>query len=305
MKAFGDKNAASNREPPFIALVSSSNTDGVYVTGNKITITVKFSKPVLVSGAGHISLSLATGDHPAQASYQSASPSDTLNLLYVVGKSEKSADLQYTDVNALTCNSDTTIRDDIGHDAILTLPELSTSSSLGGQKQLVINSTTATVDQNSAVYDDLGLHFEKNVYQTRSAKRLLIKRSEVAGMSTADVLWSKSSYSCEVFPDYDSTLELAALIPADMQAISGALASAPYGVTQKITLGLDGVGITPNQTTEQVMLKDFATFSIGGSNFNGVQTKGGFQGSANPISTGAAVSGDTVMITGFIDMINR
>ena len=305
MKAFGNPNASVNREPPVVTLVSSTNVDGNYVTGDKITITVKFSKPVFVTGAGHITLLLATGYDLAVANYQSGSDSDTLQFDYQVLKDDRSSDLQYIDEDGMDCDLDTAIRDDKAHDAILTLPSTSDASSLGGQKNISINTpSSAVVDQNAGVFDDLGLHFEKSVYQTLSTKRLLIKASEVAGMTGATVLVGKDPYACTVTEDFNATLGLASLGPIDMSAVDAALAKSPYGVMQTVTLELDGTGITPNQTTEQIMLKDFTTFSLGSSGFGAAQIKNGFQGWMGPIM-GARTGGDTQLITGYLDVVNR
>ena len=305
MKAFGDPNAAFNRTAPVVQMVSATNDDGSYVTGDMLTITITFSKPINIEGPGHITLALATGATPAVANYQAGDGSDTLSLIYQVQNGDQSADLQYVDVNALTCGADTILRDDNGHDAVLTLPETGDPSSLGGQKHLIINMpTSAGVDKTASTYDDLGLHFEKSVYQTRSTKRLLIKNSEVVGMTQATVQFDKNPFVCTVATDFDASLALASLQPVEMSAIDAAMATAPYGVAQNVTLELNVTGVAPNQTSEQVMLKDFATFSLGSAGFDAVQISGGFQGWMGTI-TGVGSSNDTSLITGHLDVINR
>ena len=305
MKAIGDPNAAENRKPPVVVVVSSTEADGKYVTGDTIDIIVRFSKPVHVGGAGQIGLALATGSAARSAAYGSGSDSDTLHLSYQVQSGDQSEDLQYTDTGALSCSMDTTIRDDVDNDAVLTLPELASAMSLGGQKHLMINPTSAFVDQDSGKYDDLGLHFEKSTYQTRSIKRLLIKESEVSGLTSATVLVNKSSFECTVNSSYDSVL--ASLEPAMAVILNTALRAAVYGTAQTVTLALEGAGITPNETTEQITLKDFNISAMGSAALDGsTQIKDGYQGWIGPMmGVGTAIGGETSLISGYFNAINR
>ena len=302
MAAIGDTHAAENRKPPVVVAVSSTDPDGKYVTGAGITITVTFSKPVHVGGAGQIALALATGAAERSASYESGSDSDTLELLYQVQTGDQSADLQYASVDALSCAADTTIRDSFDNDAVLTLPELSSALSLGGQKHLIINPAPT-----STTYEDLGVHFEKSVYQTRSIKRLLIKESEVTGLARATVLVNSNPFVCSVDSAYDSVLALAGLEPVMSVDLDAALMKAVYGTPQTVTLALDGVGIAPNETTDQVTLKDFNMFEMGSASFdNGTQLKDGFQGWMGPVmGVFEGSDGGAVMISGYFDAINH
>ena len=300
MKSVGDKNAAENRKPPTVVVVSSTDSDGKYVTGQTITVVVRFSKSVHVGGTGHINLSLATGTTVRSASYQTGSDSDTLHLTYEVQSGDRSDDLQYTDVDALSCDKDTTIRDDVDNDAELTLPALSSSMSLGGQKHLIINASS-----DSSVYDDLGLHFEKTTYQTRSIKRLLIKESEVSGLANASVLVDNSSFECTVNSSYDPPL--ASLEPTMAVNLNAALQAAVYGTAQSVTLSLDGVGITPNETTEQITLKDFDVSEMSSAGLkSGAQINDEYHGWIGPVmGTTSATDGETSLIMGYFNVINR
>ena len=303
MAAIGDMHAAENRTPPVVVAVSSSDPDGKYVTGDGIIITVTFSKSVHVGGAGHIALALATGAAAHDASFfESGTDSDTLDLLYQVQIGDQSSDLQYASIDALSCAADTTIRDTFDNDAVLTLPELSSEFSLGGQKNLVINSAPP-----STVYEDLGVHFEKSVYQTRSIKRLLIKESEVTGLAHATVLVNSNPFVCSVHSAYDTELALAGLEPAMSVDLDAALMKAVYGSPQTVTLGLEGVGIAPNETTDQVTLKDFNMFEMGSAGFDGgTQVKDGFQGWMGPVmGVFEGSDGGAVMISGYFDTINH
>ena len=309
MKNIGDPNAAVNREPPVVILVGSPDADGKYVTGSKLTITVKFSKAVIVGGDGDISLDLDTGASSARALYQSGTASDTLSLVYLIGKADQSSDLQYTSAHALSLGPNTTVRDEKGRDAQLALPSLSDASSLGSQKNLIINApSSAVVDQNAGVFEDLGIHFEKSLYQTRSVKRLLIKESEVSAMSSVAVLINKNSFACSITPGFNSVLSLASLDPLDTDTLTSTIfQSTFYGTPQTLTLSLDGVGISPNETTEQVTVEDFSAFDFGSTTTSfdeDAQLKDGFQGWMSPVS-GLSEGDDSNMVTGFYDIVNR
>ena len=301
MAAVGDTNATVNRTPPVVVAVSSTDPDGKYVTGRRLTITVKFSKSVHVGGAGHIALALATSAATGDALYGSGSDSDTLALTYQVKTGDHSDDLQYAAVDALRCEADTTIRDAFDNDAVLTLPELSSALSLAGQKHLIINPVIV-----SNAYDDLGIHFEKSTYQTRSIKRLLIKDSEVTAMSSATVLVNSSSLVCAVDPAYDATLSLASLEPAMLVNLDTVLMNLVYGTPQTVTLALEGVGISPNETTDQVTLKDFNIFEMGSAGFDGVQFKDGYQGwMGSLMGVFEGSDGEAFMVSGYFDAINH
>ena len=123
-------------------------------------------------------------------------------------------------------------------------------------------------------------------------------------MTSATVLVNKSPFACSVTADFDPALTLAAIEPTDMSAMSTAMTLAPYGVAQNITLELDGAGITPNQTMDQILLKDFAAFSFGSTGLSAVQIKNGFQGWMAPMG-GVRAAGDNLLITGYLDVVNR
>src|SRR5439155_632902 len=63
---------------------------------------------------------------------------------YTVQAGDTSADLDYAATTSLTLNSGT-IRDLANNNATLTLPTVSGASSLGGQKNIVVDTTAPTV----------------------------------------------------------------------------------------------------------------------------------------------------------------
>ncbi|MCW3005154.1 MAG: hypothetical protein JWQ20_4452, partial [Conexibacter sp.] len=124
---------------PVVSSVSATTADGSYKAGGVIVITVVFTSAVTVSGTP--TLALNSG---ATASYASGSGSTTLSFNYTISGGETSADLDYTSTSALALSGGT-IKDASTNDALLTLPTVGGASSLGGQKNIVIDTQTPTV----------------------------------------------------------------------------------------------------------------------------------------------------------------
>jgi len=125
---------------PIVTSVSSTTSDGTYRAGQTIAITVTFNETVNVNGTPK--LTLETGLTDAQVNYSSGGGSAVLTFNYTIGASENSADLDYTLVSAL---SGGTVQDPIGNNADLTLPAPAGAGSLGANRNLVIDTTAATV----------------------------------------------------------------------------------------------------------------------------------------------------------------
>ncbi len=124
---------------PTVTSVSSTTADGYYNAGDVITITITCSEAATVTGTP--TLALNSG---GTASYTSGSGTMSLTFSYTVASGQNSADLDYTTTSALSLSGGT-IKDATGNDATLTLPTVGGSSSLGGQKNIVIDNTAPTV----------------------------------------------------------------------------------------------------------------------------------------------------------------
>ncbi|RCK78915.1 MAG: hypothetical protein OZSIB_0466 [Candidatus Ozemobacter sibiricus] len=137
----GQKNLVIDTQPPAVTLVSSTKANGTYDVGTEIAIQVTFSKPVKVTGTPQ--LELDTGSVKQKANYTSGDGSNVLVFTYTVQAGDTSSDLNYTSTNALSLNGGT-IKSDTGADAVLTLPAITSANSLGGQKNLVIDTAPPT-----------------------------------------------------------------------------------------------------------------------------------------------------------------
>ncbi|NJM16936.1 MAG: hypothetical protein HC896_17555 [Bacteroidales bacterium] len=124
---------------PTVSSVSSSTANGTYKTGDVIAVTITFTEAVTVTGTP--TLALNSG---GSASYASGSGTSTLTFNYTIGSSNSSADLNYPATNSLALAGGT-IKDAAGNNATLTLPAVGGGSSLGGQKNIVIDGVAPTV----------------------------------------------------------------------------------------------------------------------------------------------------------------
>ncbi len=136
---------------PSITNVSASTADGAYAVGSTVTITVDFSTAVDVDTTGGIpTLALDGG---GTATYSGGSGSSTLTFVYTVGAGQNSADLDYSSTSALTLNGATIVDAGGSHQpAALTLATPGAASSLGANKDLVIDTTAPTNTIASATF---------------------------------------------------------------------------------------------------------------------------------------------------------
>ncbi len=122
---------------PTVTDVNSTTSDGSYKAGTPIDIEVTFSEIVAKSGSNP-TLALNSG---GTALYTSGSPSNVLTFTYTVGAGNTSLHLDASSLSALTG----TIKDGAGNFASLTLPTLGGPNSLGGHKNIIIDTTPPTI----------------------------------------------------------------------------------------------------------------------------------------------------------------
>ena len=135
----GQKNIVVDTTAPTVSSVSATTANGTYKVGDTIAVTVTFAESVTVTGTP--TLALNSG---GTASYASGSGTNTLTFNYTVGAGDSAADLDYSATNSLALSGGT-IRDAVGNDATLTLPTVGGGSSLGGQKNIVIDGVAPTL----------------------------------------------------------------------------------------------------------------------------------------------------------------
>lgn len=132
---------------PLVINVTSLKTNGNYSVGENISIQVQFNKNVLVTGLPLLQLSTTSpGITPIQ--YTTGSTTSTLIFIYTVTNGNSSIDLDYNASSSLQLNGGT-IKDSLGNDANLDLPNPGASNSLSANKTIVIDTTNPLISSIS------------------------------------------------------------------------------------------------------------------------------------------------------------
>ncbi|MBN8800089.1 MAG: hypothetical protein J0H05_00235 [Stenotrophomonas acidaminiphila] len=128
---------------PTPRMVSAASPNGIYRSGDVITIQVTFTAPVTVNTSGGTPiLQLETGATDRVAVYVSGSGSSDLMFTYMVQPGDASTDLDYTSTSALQLNGAVITSSD-GLNASLVLPLPASANSLGAQSDIVIQADAA------------------------------------------------------------------------------------------------------------------------------------------------------------------
>lgn len=134
---------------PSVNLVSATVTNGRYMAGATIPVTVQFSEPVYVTGAPQLTLAVgakgATGLH-----YAAGSGTATLEFDYIVAAGDYSARLDYAQTSSLDANGGS-IKDAAGNDAKLDLPSPGSNGSLAGTKHIFVNAAAPSLGEAKPV----------------------------------------------------------------------------------------------------------------------------------------------------------
>ena len=175
-------------------MVSSTNSNGKYGTGDVIAITVTFNEAVTVSGTPQ--LTLETGSSDAVVNFSSGSSGTTLTFNYTVSSGHTSSDLDYKATSSLALNSGT-IRDGAGNNANLTLASPGATNSLGANKALVIDTTVPTISSVSLAASNatIAVTMSEAVYTATGASTALVKEDFVFSISGGNATLSSSTPS--------------------------------------------------------------------------------------------------------------
>jgi hypothetical protein len=146
----GSKSIAIDTVAPAVTSVGATTADGTYGVGATITITVGWSKPVVVTGTPQLALNSG-----GTASYSSGSGTSSLTFTYIVAAGQNSPHLDYTSTGALSLNGGT-ISDTVTNSnaANLTLPAPGAAGSLGANKSIQIDTTAPAVTSVGATTAD-------------------------------------------------------------------------------------------------------------------------------------------------------
>ena len=132
---------------PCVRSVTSNNSDGNYIEGETINITVEFSEAVDVSGTPHLELDFVDNKN---ATYLSGSGTANLTFNYTIQSGDMSLDLDYVGTYSLSLNDGTINASDDGSVAVLTLPSVDTLASVKDIEVVGVSSIfTSTWDTNA------------------------------------------------------------------------------------------------------------------------------------------------------------
>lgn len=144
---YGVGQIRDNDTKAVVVQVTSPVADGYYGKGKNIPVEVVFDRPVTVTGSPL--LQLETGSVDRLATYASGSGSLTLTFNYAVDEGDSSTDLNYLATDALKLNGGTIVEFGTASAANIVLPDVGTSLSLGGSKNISLDTQAPTF--NSAI----------------------------------------------------------------------------------------------------------------------------------------------------------
>ena len=147
---------AIDQTAPTVFYVTSSSSDGLYSTGDVLSILVFTSDNVTVTGTPQ--LTLETGGSDEVVDYSSGSGSSVLVFSYTVASGNNSSDLDYASTGALALNGGS-INDSSGNPLTLTLATPGAANSLGANKDLVVDTAAPTNQDDvfpSAAFETVG-----------------------------------------------------------------------------------------------------------------------------------------------------
>ena len=136
---------------PAVTNVTSSTANGIYTTGQSISIQVGFSQTVIVTGTPKLALNSG-----GTAYYSSGSGGTTLTFIYVIGAGEAGAHLDYIPAGALALNGGA-ITDVALNPAVLTLVAPGAAGSLGANSNFVINLNSTYAISGQVTFSGSGL----------------------------------------------------------------------------------------------------------------------------------------------------
>ncbi|MCT7984187.1 Ig-like domain-containing protein [Laspinema sp. A4] len=174
-----------------ITSITSSLANGSYRVGQVIPIAVTFDEVVTVTGTPELTLNSG-----GSATYTNGTGTNTLIFNYTVATGDSATDLETT---ALTLAGGT-ITDAAGNNAALTLPTTGSASSLGGGKNLVIDTTVPTVTLASTAASIVNAPFEVSATFSETVTGFAATDISVTNGTVSSLTGSGTNYSFMVTP---------------------------------------------------------------------------------------------------------
>ena len=273
------------------AVRGSYNVDGM------INIRVEFDKPVTVSGIPQLTLDI--GATNTVVDYTSKGSTNSLIFQYTVAATHNSDDLNYVNTGSLSLNGGTILATDNKLPADLTLPAITSISSLGGSN-VIVDTVIPSVESITATTSDGGTQTTATISYTATFSEDVIDfvMSDITVTGTAsggtpvvsNILGTGNSYTFDVVTDSDGIVIMT--IPAGVTAdAAGNLntASTAYTVTVD-TVAPPFPSAATTDTTTIVLTTNEPLMA-------GTAPAGDFAVSDNTITEDPMISDTTITIT--------
>ena len=125
-----------------ILMVTSLNDNGRYKIGDEISVSVMYSKNVMVTGSPNIALILSNNP-PSDGIYQSGSGSKELVFNYIVKEGDNTLDLEYVSSTSIALNEGSIFTMDSKLLTIFILP--GSQGSLSQNKDIILDGVYPTI----------------------------------------------------------------------------------------------------------------------------------------------------------------
>ncbi|MCT7991379.1 Ig-like domain-containing protein [Laspinema olomoucense] len=215
-----------------VTAIASTLADGSYTVGQVIPITVTFNKVLNVTGNPELSLNSG-----GTATYTSGSGTNTLTFNYIVAAGQNVVDL---DATAFVLAGGT-IKDTLGNDAALTLPAAGATSSLGGAKNIAVDTVVPTVTLGATASGTVNTPFSVNTTFSETVTGFAAGDINLTNATLSNFTGTGTNYSFTVTPTGSGTVSVN--VPAG--AATDAAGNSNTAATP-LTLGAD---VTPPTVT--------------------------------------------------------
>ena len=138
---------------PFVNFVSSMGSNGTYIFGDTVDISIDFSEQVNITGSPQ--LILETGSNDVSIPYLSGTGSTTLVFRYIIESGQSSLDLGYQTDSSLVLNGGS-INDFAGNRSLLILPEIGSTFSISGSSDIYVDGDVPNAPTNLIATPGLG-----------------------------------------------------------------------------------------------------------------------------------------------------
>jgi len=224
---------------PTVVSVTSPAQDITLRLGESVTIQVRFTETVNVTGTPQLKLNTkAAGTF---ANYVSGSGTNLLSFTYTVVSGDSTTDLEYVDVNALTLNGGT-ITDTSSNVATLTLPAPAATGSLSQSEQIAVDASVAPTPTPTPT--------PAPPVAPTPAPPVATPTSPVTGANTPSTQATLTGVIQGTTTVSNSTVTI--IVPSGATSAQTTFSLAPGGTTSDVTAGYLIVNVTATAGTSAV-----------------------------------------------------